>query len=186
MGKYSKIVEELGLKKVPRTEKVQMVKSYILSHSEESGLENGQVETALKTLISNRLDPNRSAFDPTNIATVYCHWKKLREQVNDKLNVIGIVLEALAEILEESFEREQVSKLTIGDQTISTSPLPSASVEDEEQFRQWAINKGYLELFRLPSATLSKIVKEMLVQGEYIPEFLNVHYKERISVRKSS
>jgi len=141
-----------------------------------------------QTDYQSRIDLKKAEIEEKTAAALARRYTMLRaskEQIEESLSPINLELEALVQLMEDSYEAEGLRKLDMADGgSVALQPEPYASIADKEAYRQWCVSEGMEHAMHLwPSATQS-LVKERLLAGHDAPPGVEVFFKNKAVWRK--
>jgi len=121
-----------------------------------------------------------------DLAKLYTELRDDKDDLEEELKGINGKIQALQELLIESFEADDLSAVrTTNGYLVSTKYDPYASVKDKEAFRHWVIENGYENLLTLPWQTTNAISKTLLESGEAAPDGVEVYLKPGLRLTRS-
>jgi hypothetical protein len=121
-----------------------------------------------------------------DLAKLYTELRDDKDDLEEELKGINGKIQALQELLIESFEADDLSAVrTTNGYLVSTKYDPYASVKDKEAFRHWVIENGYENLLTLPWQTTNAISKTLLESGEAPPDGVEVYLKPGLRLTRS-
>ena len=124
---------------------------------------------------------------PTEMVRNYIQLRRDKQELEDRLADINLLLEAYTQLLgvSQSAQEEGWGLYGVADnalrlatgETLHMGRLPLAQVIDLNALRGWAIANGYEQQLRLWPSTVNKIVKERLMRGIAEPPGVKVFAK---------
>lgn len=108
------------------------------------------------------------------------------DDINARLKVLNLEIEAMTRLLVARFEDEGTSSVTYDDGvSLGVSPEPYPFVEDPAALLAWIKRKGMEDMLTLNYQTMASLVKERLEGkvNEPLPDGINVYMKDKLSCR---
>lgn len=155
-SKYSEVVKKLAPLEIPRNERVEAIREKYIG------------------------------FDPIDLAKAYAAARKVKELCDTEAKSANETIDAIVSVLVPAFEGADITtiKLDTG-QSVSVGPLPRATVEDRDVFREWCKKNGYERELNLAWQTTDTITKELLLQGLPEPDGVKAYVVSRLRLGKA-
>ena len=161
-GKYAKVIDTLARAQPPNYQYQEKVKA----RKEEIRKELGE------------------AFSPSTLTSLWVQTRYEKEEHEKKEKAINLDLEALTQLVSDQYEIEGLSSVRLDSgESVSIQFAPYAVVKDREKARLWAVANGLENELQLPWQTLNSHMSEMLLQGEAIPEGIEIFSKSKLVLR---
>lgn len=121
----------------------------------------------------------------SELVELYETYRKLKDEKENELKSIQVLLDAVSQCLVSSFEENGISSLKLlSGGTVRIDPDPILQYEDKEKFRLWCIENGYEREMHLVWQTANALLKAKLVAGEPYPDGLSAWMRDKISYTK--
>ena len=125
------------------------------------------------------------AINAAHVAACYEDLRKEKEALDEKQYSLQLELDAFTMLILKYYEAEGVSSMTLqGGGVVRVQQEPSPSVIDPVAFRQWCLDHGYADQMKLNPSTAAALVKERLVNGETVPDGVEVSAYSKIVYTK--
>jgi len=139
-----------------------------------------------KKILDEKAKYEHARKSSADLAKAYTELRDDKDDLEEELKGINGKIQALQELLIESFEADDLSAVrTTNGYLVSTKYDPYASVKDKEAFRHWVIENGYENLLTLPWQTTNAISKTLLESGEAPPDGVEVYLKPGLRLTRS-
>ena len=148
------------------------------------GLPRFQQETKYQDKVNETKNKIFEDLDgsPSSSALVheYVAQRGIIDDLKATLSEANLRLEALAQMITDQFDDEDVTSLKIQGATVRVQIEPYASVKDRDLFRRWCIANGLEESLQLPWQSTNSITKERLLAGDPEPDGVEAFQKSKL------
>lgn len=142
MGKYTKVLE--GVPKLPRERSEYQLKI------DEAKVELNEKKTS-------------------EIAQVYVNRRREMDALEEKEKALNIKIEAAEQLLLDRFDAEDIQSIKLDDGAMVSGQVePYPGTTDKEAFRLWCIEQHLEKSMHLHPSTLTSLVKERLLSGDFV------------------
>lgn len=128
------------------------------------------------------------AKTPSEFLERYAKVRRAMDAIRKQKSEIQIELDAVSEMLIDSYEEQEISSLKLenGDTLrIDLKPYPKMlGIEGRELFRQWCLGQGLEREMHLHHGTATSLVCEVLLKGEPEPPGVEAFMKEKLVFTK--
>jgi len=169
-GKYGKVIEKLGLTQAPsadpqRDELVKAVQQRMREDASDAG----------------------EQMNAGYLARHYFELRKEKDRITEEEKNINLELEAVQQLIVQKFEEEGMSRIVLDDgASVGSSEEPYPVVKDPDALRRWVVKNKLEGMLSLNHNTLKALTKQLLIDGQPVPEGVDVFYKTQLERRKGT
>lgn len=153
MGKYDRVIRDLPLMPVERSERqerIDALKIELFKHPDVAGVPG-------------------MMFTPAELADAYIKLRRRKDELEEQLSALQLRIDAAEQLIPELWEAEDIQSLKLADgASVAVQPTPYAGVEDKESFRQWCLEQGLEREMHLAWASTNALMKERLLNGDTV------------------
>ena len=151
------------------------------------------IEADQFTLINQVLDAPAFPNDPHNqmrvrdldnsqLKDLYRKCRKAIDDLTVRLSVLETQKAALTYIFVNRMEEDDVTSISFTDGVrLGASFEPIPNVNDKTKLKEWIKETGQEDVLTVNYQTLASIVKQMLLEGQPIPECIDVYMKSKLT-----
>ena len=140
--------------------------------------------TDRRTELNDRKDVYRH-LDLKGLVEVYDIQRELKDKDEAKLKKTQLELDSIEELLLELMENQELESVSSSSgSTFSRSPSPYPIVKNKDALLAWLKHADLNELLSLNYQTLRGMVSERILEGESLPDGVELFHKETVRRRK--
>lgn len=118
----------------------------------------------------------------SQVKDLYVQVRKALDEVNARVSVLETQKAALTYLFINRMEEDDVTRYPFTDGvSLGASFEPIPNVKDKTKLKEWVKETGQEDILTVNYQTLASIVKQMLLEGQPIPEFIEVFMKSKLT-----
>ncbi len=128
-----------------------------------------------------KIDEVKSQFvgcDTAELARALVMARNFKQDLETQVKSYNTEIEALSQLLVDNLESSEIQKVGLSTgETVYLQSEPYTSTKDQKACMAWLRKKKLTSMFTIHWRSLNSLVKEMLIDGQPIPDGVEVYYK---------
>lgn len=119
------------------------------------------------------------------LASLYVDLRDEKEEMEETVSELNVRLDAVIALMREQFEAEGINSLRLDTgERVDIGYEPVGKVVDRDKLRLWCVAQGLENKLSLPPATLTSLLKELLLQGATEPDGVEAYARVKVRLNR--
>lgn len=135
----------------------------------------------VKRMLSEHAQQKGLALTGEYLSKRYIEYRKQKDEFDEKIKKLNVILEVLTQMIIDQYEVEGTTRIILDTgESVGLQDEPYTVIKDKEKVREWVIEANLEEeLLTVQWQTLNGIVKKALLDGESLPDGVEVFNKPK-------